>query len=132
MFVLLCVFFFCFFIFFFFFLMIRRPPRSTLFPYTTLLRSPRGQLRRVHLLRGPHPRHEEDDPAARAAREEGGGHGPAHRRHPGPPAREQGNPLGREGEADDGGEDCGRQRVLLWGLDCRSCSRTRLSRRFCR
>src|SRR6266436_8120391 len=25
--------------FFFFFLMIRRPPRSTLFPYTTLLRS---------------------------------------------------------------------------------------------
>src|SRR3712207_9228458 len=34
---------------FFFFLMIRRPPRSTLFPYTTLFRSaePRGpQLRR--------------------------------------------------------------------------------------
>src|SRR6266566_8909334 len=28
-------------IFFFFFLMIRRPPRSTLFPYTTLFRSPR-------------------------------------------------------------------------------------------
>src|SRR5256885_17170958 len=27
------------FYFFFFFLMIRRPPRSTLFPYTTLLRS---------------------------------------------------------------------------------------------
>src|SRR2546428_6076029 len=26
---------------FFFFLMIRRPPRSTLFPYTTLFRSPR-------------------------------------------------------------------------------------------
>src|SRR6266487_6027356 len=30
----------CFFRFFFFFLMIRRPPRSTLFPYTTLFRSP--------------------------------------------------------------------------------------------
>src|SRR5256885_10985341 len=32
-------------IFLFFFLMIRRPPRSTLFPYTTLFRSPtrRGQ-----------------------------------------------------------------------------------------
>src|SRR5215469_18208886 len=30
---------FLFFIFFFFFLMIRRPPRSTLFPYTTLFRS---------------------------------------------------------------------------------------------
>src|SRR5215813_14980821 len=30
----------CFFVFFFFFfLMIRRPPRSTLFPYTTLFRS---------------------------------------------------------------------------------------------
>src|SRR6476469_10240799 len=29
------------FLFWFFFLMIRRPPRSTLFPYTTLFRSPR-------------------------------------------------------------------------------------------
>src|SRR5690554_7496387 len=28
---------------FVFFLMIRRPPRSTLFPYTTLFRSPRGR-----------------------------------------------------------------------------------------
>src|SRR3712207_7555671 len=28
---------------FFFFLMIRRPPRSTLFPYTTLFRSRRGR-----------------------------------------------------------------------------------------
>src|SRR2546430_17714728 len=31
---------------FFFFLMIRRPPRSTLFPYTTLFRSRRRALRR--------------------------------------------------------------------------------------
>src|SRR5229473_3677739 len=30
-------------IIFFFFLMIRRPPRSTLFPYTTLFRSPEGR-----------------------------------------------------------------------------------------
>src|SRR2546422_11401907 len=30
-------------IFLFFFLMIRRPPRSTLFPYTTLFRSRRGE-----------------------------------------------------------------------------------------
>src|SRR2546425_9009047 len=30
--------------FFFFFLMIRRPPRSTLFPYTTLFRSMRVQI----------------------------------------------------------------------------------------
>src|SRR5256885_6923309 len=38
------------FFFFFFFLMIRRPPRSTLFPYTTLFRSQwrrRGEPRRV-------------------------------------------------------------------------------------
>src|SRR2546430_9861491 len=37
------------FFFFFFFLMIRRPPRSTLFPYTTLFRSrpdhPAGECR---------------------------------------------------------------------------------------
>src|SRR5579883_3607757 len=38
---------------FFFFLMIRRPPRSTLFPYTTLFRSPFDQssLRHHPLLR---------------------------------------------------------------------------------
>src|SRR2546430_16462004 len=38
--------------FFFFFLMIRRPPRSTLFPYTTLFRSSVGDLgarQREHL-----------------------------------------------------------------------------------
>src|SRR2546427_5652076 len=37
-----CIFYYFFFpfFFFFFFLMIRRPPRSTLFPYTTLFRSP--------------------------------------------------------------------------------------------
>src|SRR3712207_8574862 len=34
---------------FFFFLMIRRPPRSTLFPYTTLFRSVRHQ-RRLHVV----------------------------------------------------------------------------------
>src|SRR2546422_6270611 len=32
------------FLYFFFFLMIRRPPRSTLFPYTTLFRSIRPDL----------------------------------------------------------------------------------------
>src|SRR5215470_19043842 len=43
--------------FFFFFLMIRRPPRSTLFPYTTLFRSrwtcrgPTSQLRSACRLR---------------------------------------------------------------------------------
>src|SRR2546426_8424490 len=44
------------FLFFFFFLMIRRPPRSTLFPYTTLFRSlvdPQGQIAQ-HILVDPH------------------------------------------------------------------------------
>src|SRR5467141_5045000 len=41
-----------FFVFFFFFLMIRRPPRSTLFPYTTLFRS------RQRRPEGPEPRRE--------------------------------------------------------------------------
>src|SRR5687767_15813013 len=42
---LLCLF------FFFFFLMIRRPPRSTLFPYTTLFRSDVESQRSVELER---------------------------------------------------------------------------------
>src|SRR5690554_8096445 len=36
--------------FFFFFLMIRRPPRSTLFPYTTLFRSVLGKQLAVSVL----------------------------------------------------------------------------------
>src|SRR5438132_14385071 len=43
-------------LFFFFFLMIRRPPRSTLFPYTTLFRSPKIlTTESVQLERGAHP-----------------------------------------------------------------------------
>src|SRR2546430_4768431 len=45
--------------FFFFFLMIRRPPRSTLFPYTTLFRSPQPALESEFFLRplpAPQPR----------------------------------------------------------------------------
>src|ERR1022692_4095409 len=48
---------------FFFFLMIRRPPRSTLFPYTTLFRSGRDAggmgARARHRCRGGEPRSEE-------------------------------------------------------------------------
>src|SRR6266536_3895669 len=40
----------CLSIFFFFFLMIRRPPRSTLFPYTTLFRSHPGYGLRARLV----------------------------------------------------------------------------------
>src|SRR5215469_18375429 len=45
--------------FFFFFLMIRRPPRSTLFPYTTLFRSRRLPVRRRvrHRRAQDRPRH---------------------------------------------------------------------------
>src|SRR5256885_16380562 len=39
---------------FFFFLMIRRPPRSTLFPYTTLFRSRRQQQRQEGALVAEH------------------------------------------------------------------------------
>src|SRR5688572_32948898 len=46
-------------IFLFFFLMIRRPPRSTLFPYTTLFRSrpdtPLLRPQSAHLPCWPHP-----------------------------------------------------------------------------
>src|SRR2546430_14618259 len=52
---------------YFFFLMIRRPPRSTLFPYTTLFRSRRrnsqaaggGEFERPGLVEGPQQRSEE-------------------------------------------------------------------------
>src|SRR6266850_8466718 len=63
MFKYLIYFYFLFYFFFFFFLMIRRPPRSTLFPYTTLFRFSRrpGKPRRRrplplrHLHRHPQP-----------------------------------------------------------------------------
>src|SRR6266567_8488843 len=67
-----------FYFFFFFFLMIRRPPRSTLFPYTTLFRS-----RRVPALAGARPGGR--DPDLRRARGVPGG-----RRRPAAPARHQG------------------------------------------
>src|SRR5688572_33139058 len=42
------------FFYFFFFLMIRRPPRSTLFPYTTLFRSGQQHVRLQELLSDQH------------------------------------------------------------------------------
>src|SRR3712207_7744094 len=66
-------------IYFFFFLMIRRPPRSTLFPYTTLFRSRRNG-------RGPEgvpaPRLPSSARASRVRLEEGGrAHGPGQLTH---------------------------------------------------
>src|SRR2546430_3078359 len=55
-------------IFFFFFLMIRRPPRSTLFPYTTLFRSRRGRGHDGRGRRLPGSEHDERDPALRVRR----------------------------------------------------------------
>src|SRR3712207_8757910 len=49
--------------------MIRRPPRSTLFPYTTLFRSDRADLRRDR----------QDEPGERAAGRAGERHAPAER-----------------------------------------------------
>src|SRR2546430_11134715 len=51
--------------FIFFFLMIRRPPRSTLFPYTTLFRSAEAHLyRHGDLDRLDHAPHQPDSPVA--------------------------------------------------------------------
>src|SRR2546425_3092700 len=54
---------------FFFFLMIRRPPRSTLFPYTTLFRSLRHGRRRRRSGRGARD-HRHDLPSPPAAETE--------------------------------------------------------------
>src|SRR3712207_7891159 len=67
----------------FFFLMIRRPPRSTLFPYTTLFRSVPGDAAR----RGARGVDEGPD-GARAAH---GAAGPRGRRHRGEPGRDGGD-----------------------------------------
>src|SRR5437763_13422620 len=52
-------------VFCFFFLTLRRPPRSTLFPYTTLFRSdrvdPAGQQGERHVDRGEEQRQEDGD-----------------------------------------------------------------------
>src|SRR3712207_7162878 len=55
----------------FFFLMIRRPPRSTLFPYTTLFRSRRGLGRRGAAAARPRRRLRGRERPVRGA----GGHG---------------------------------------------------------
>src|SRR3989337_3141789 len=58
----------CFFVFFFC-LMIRRPPRSTLFPYTTLFRSLRQRILPVAAEQSPRVRgHEETVPDRKSTR----------------------------------------------------------------
>src|SRR5436190_23732345 len=53
--VFICILFFILFYFLFFFLMIRRPPRSTLFPYTTLFRSMPPNLGGFFMVRSYYP-----------------------------------------------------------------------------
>src|SRR5215203_4509678 len=53
-----------FFFFFFFFLMIRRPPRSTLFPYTTLFRSRQCGSQPAHQSLSPTSRRSRPHPCA--------------------------------------------------------------------
>src|SRR3712207_7259995 len=55
-----------------FFLMIRRPPRSTLFPYTTLFRSPAALPHVVRAERPPPPRRERAHRGADGGRAGGG------------------------------------------------------------
>src|SRR2546430_12098504 len=57
---------------YFFFLMIRRPPRSTLFPYTTLFRSDPSRHARIDVVRLPAHR---DTPALRGPAGSEGNHG---------------------------------------------------------
>src|SRR3712207_7373486 len=60
--------------------MIRRPPRSTLFPYTTLFRSERPAERAQEALRPPGPRHQVGADERQAERVDGG-RGEEQRRH---------------------------------------------------
>src|SRR5256886_17228424 len=83
--------------------MIRRPPRSTLFPYTTLFRSPRGDREgsgRAAFVAGGSDFRDGDPARARLARRAAGVHGPAEalRRAP---HRQQGNsaPPGLRGKS---------------------------------
>src|SRR5256886_3909826 len=73
------------FFFFFFFLMIRRPPRSTLFPYTTLFRSG-AQARAYPLLGAPLGGPSRDRSRANAPR---AGRGPGGARAQGAPSLRQ-------------------------------------------
>src|SRR5437867_10511714 len=61
----------------FFFLMLRRPPRSTLFPYTTLFRSARAGRALAGSHRAPRPSDRGGEAAGRLRSEAGRGRGAA-------------------------------------------------------
>src|SRR5216683_8050519 len=117
---------------FFFFLMIRRPPRSTLFPYTTLFRSEeaapghrqdhRGQAREV--LRGVlsdgaavHPRRLREDPSqghGGPGDVEDGGADRGEALRPLPGGRELGLPWLPPARLPRTGASCSRSRARRW------------------
>src|SRR3989449_10307927 len=98
---------------FFFFLMIRRPPRSTLFPYTTLFRSDgrlafrlesaapadqiRERLRAAGDVESGTPPEEEERRAAAPAAAAGAAGGPPRRRPPPPRLPPRGGGVGLVG-----------------------------------
>src|SRR2546427_7790684 len=103
---------------FFFFLMIRRPPRSTLFPYTTLFRSINGKSCMAFPDRAPRPLGLRQRRAARAGYGEAqwqqhpGGHPDREIRdvvRPRPDDRDAGLPRG--GTAGPGEQRSGRSRI---------------------
>src|SRR3712207_8508221 len=69
--------------------MIRRPPRSTLFPYTTLFRSAVGRCQEERVQRGLEPEHDADGAGADLPPDRqavsGGGGDPVAQRAPGGP-----------------------------------------------
>src|SRR3712207_7652595 len=79
--------------------MIRRPPRSTLFPYTTLFRSRPAEMSLAHPgdrdVRPRPARHGGDRPAAAGGGPEAG---PGRAAEPGPAAERPGQPLPRSEE----------------------------------
>src|SRR2546422_9329260 len=103
----------------FFFLMIRRPPRSTLFPYTTLFRS----LGRARLDDALDRRADVDVPRERREARSGGRHGRrvAQQASSGEADRSGvGAPTQQGGDECDGDESAGMHVTLLGGRATRS------------
>src|SRR2546430_15585766 len=104
---------------FFFFLMIRRPPRSTLFPYTTLFRSHRtggrgAVLDPVPVAAAPFPRARVDLSGGLPARRprDAVGHGPRRPSHGPHDAALRNGALAGEPLADTAGRDGDRKSVV--------------------
>src|SRR2546422_7090798 len=107
--------------------MIRRPPRSTLFPYTTLFRSERGSLLRCQL--GEQRRRVGRAGARRPSREPGGG-APCHESFQGAGRVGTGQPR-RVGDGGAGGRPQAQQRGVGLGLGRREAEGGEIEGRRC-